>query len=110
MTVVTVTQQPGGPLRQANRVRGRRARLKKRWHTDRHGAYQEFADIVWEQPEWIASMLIADLIDALPQMGPVRRDVTIRRLMVRGHVPVNELTVREAKSLTDWARAGGGVP
>ena len=91
-------------LASANRIRLARAACKREIRElDRTEAFARVAAILREPPEdEIAGMKLAELLRAIPRMGPHRIDTLLDRAGLqpaRGQRPLNRLTTRELEAV-----------
>jgi hypothetical protein len=89
-------------LEKANRIRTRRAQLKR----DVHAKRVEVVPLVLDPPEWAETMKVWDLLISIPKYGRVK----VNRIMVRRHISPSKtlggLSERQRAELAGFLSSG----
>jgi hypothetical protein len=93
-------QQRRAALEEANRVRLARAQLKRDLKAGRVSIY----DLLAEPPEWIETMPVAQLLQAVPGIGPVKARGMLQRTGISASKTVGSISWRTVAGLSPRQR------
>lgn len=85
-------------LRNANRIRTRRAELKR----DVKAGRVSFADVVLDPPEWVETMKVFDLLMEVPKYGRVKVNKTLVSLRISPSKTIGGLSQRQRTEIVVW--------
>jgi len=87
-------------LRLANRIRGKRATLKK----DLKAGRKSIHDLLLEPPEWVETMKIFDLLLAVPKYGRVKVNTILKICRMSPSKTVGGMSQRQRTELISRLR------
>ena len=84
-------EQRRSALQEANRIRTRRAQLKR----DLKAGRANVLDVLEQPPEWVETMKVFDLLLAVPKLGRVKVGKALQRTRISPSKSVGGLTERQ---------------
>lgn len=87
-----------GALEEANRVRTRRAQLKR----DLKAGRVNVLDVFESPPEWAGTMKVFDLLLAVPKLGRVKVNKALQHQRISPSKTVGGLSARQRGELVGW--------
>lgn len=87
----------------ANDIRGRRANMKRELHTAAlPPAAAAAIGYLSSPPWWLETMLVRDLLLAIPRIGPARVDRLLTATQTSPRKTVARISTRQRDALTTW--------
>ena len=92
-------------LTRANTIRTSRANMKRLLHHDGlEGAAAATIGYITAPPWWLETMLVRDLLLAIPRIGPSRVDRLLTATQTNPRKTVAGISTRQRAALTMWLR------
>lgn len=98
-------QQRKAALKEANRIRTERAKLKVRMKERK----EDYLDLLLEPPQYLDSMKVTDFILAIPKYGKVKTKKVLQLSKISPTKTVGGMSARQRTELV-WRMNGGSGP
>lgn len=101
--IIPALSQRAAALIKANQSRTARAALKRHWkHVGNQAAREAFINIIGAPAQELATMRTADLLAAIPGVGPKRIRTALITTRISDATTIGDLTPRQRHAIAEW--------